>query len=303
MSIDIAKLSGEDYWRALCPGVPLSDRPFDAPAAPYQVEEASLTAAQASLRSDGYGALPTIMDSDECAQISRVIQTVTAAGLPAPFAFVYDPIWRVLQRLAPIMSRFLGPNVRIAPDDLWVWQVDGVHEARGWSWHRDRPSATGFFDAAGQPSVLSVWLPFTAATADNGCIEVLPQGCDPSEPRHAPIYALPAGCEPLVRKLPAAAGAPLLWNVHLLHRGGAYRAATPSPRISAGIYLQSAECETFEGRDIGFDSELPLLDRLGAIAQVIGTFRTMYPFAPDLLAACEAWHNLRRFTLRTAGRS
>jgi hypothetical protein len=232
MPFDVRTLSREDYWRELCPKVSLSASPFSENVESYLIGAEPARSALASIPVDGYAQLPPLVEPAEAAHIADLIQAVTARGLPAPFAFVYDPIWRVFQRLTPVMECFLGPDLSLVPDDFWVWQVDGRHESKGWGWHRDRWRGHGQFDANGRPLILTAWIPFTESALDNGCIELLPLPHDPDVPDDLERQAVDRESEQFVRPLPVPCGAPLVWNMHVLHRGRRY-ARTLDRRASA----------------------------------------------------------------------
>ena len=291
-ALDVRDLVQGDYWRALCPDAPLNVEPFGAEEALYRIDEQALQSARASLLAHGYFALPAIIDVAEMARIARIVQSVTAAGLPAPFALVYDPIWRTLKRLVPLMTGLLGPEASFAPDDFWIWQLDGQHESTGWGWHRDRWQDPGHFDEQRRPLTLTLWIPFTDATLENGCIEVLPTSCDPNFPDHLERDTVGPESRPLVRHLPAAAGAPLGWDVRLLHRGGAYAPHARAPRISMGMHMQNTAFEGLDGR-AGVADAISLVDRLALVGSTVVQYRDRYPLPADLLDACKLWKALR----------
>jgi hypothetical protein len=298
MPFDVKALSREDFWRELCPDAPLTAQPFDTDTTPYHVDAESVQSAHASLFTEGYMGLPPLLPPSESVQIAEIVSTVTAAGLPAPFALIYDPIWRALQRIAPVMSYFLGSEVTFVADDCWTWQVDGVHESKGWDWHRDKWQAPGCFDERGRPAIVTLWIPFTNSTLENGCIEVLPESCDPSIPNDLVQATVPPGRASFVRPLPARAGAPLVWNTRVLHRGRSYEPSAREPRISMGIYVQNSACQVFKGCEFRIGDPIPLAERLGMIAGQVLRYGHLYRIAQELLDACKLWNQLRAIVIQ-----
>ncbi len=58
------------------------------------------------------------------------------------------------------------------------------------------------------------------------------------------------------------AGSILAWNQYLLHWGGSCSKWAQNPRISSGIYFQSADVEPFVPHPVDFSQPLPLRRRL-----------------------------------------
>jgi len=288
---DLANLSKADAWRAIAPGFVLSDNPFDATATPCTSSPQTCEAAEQSLRRDGYFALPAVFEDDQVARAAQLVQTVTAAGWPAPFALVYDHIWEMLGRLTPLVGSFLGAPPQILPD-YWIWQVDGNYESRGWDWHRDDKFDKRCFDDEDRPLILTVWLPFTDASLDNGCIHVLPRSVDTRDREELKRMVVPVELRQLIRPLPAKAGSVLAWDMYALHCGSHFTPAARNPRISLGIYMQNPEIASLDGHPITPGDRLPLLSRLGIISRMINRYASAYSFEPELLANCRRWATL-----------
>src|SRR5690349_20056529 len=80
-----------DYWRSLTRGCDLASAEHSIKAAiedPRAIDEAIL-----GNERDGYFRLPGLVATADVRRISAAIDAVTAAGWPAPFAFVYDEPW------------------------------------------------------------------------------------------------------------------------------------------------------------------------------------------------------------------
>src|SRR5262245_1947950 len=85
-------LNTYDFWRQLAPNHHLSERHFDGCDPPYALDIQRVAEARASLAEEGYLLVPEVLDKPEVARAAALVQRVTSAGLPAPFAMVYDDI-------------------------------------------------------------------------------------------------------------------------------------------------------------------------------------------------------------------
>lgn len=244
------------------------------------------------MRDDGYLKLEPVFRTEDAARAATLVQSLAAAGWPPPFLLVYDHVWSMLSRFCPWANTLLGFESIWLPD-FWVWNLDGRYENSGFRWHRDDKLGQQCFDEHGRPSIVTVWLAFTDATADNGCMQILPLPLDPDLPGTPGTYA-PCRPEllPYVREVPVEAGSILAWNMSVLHRGGFYTERAKGPRISLGMYLQDAAQKSLEGRPISAHHPLPLIDRLGMISRMVLRYHGLYDFAPGLLDFCTPFAEL-----------
>jgi ectoine hydroxylase-related dioxygenase (phytanoyl-CoA dioxygenase family) len=132
----------------------------------------------------------------------------------------------------------------------------------------------------GRPTLLTVWIPYTDATPENGCIYALPTSLDPNLPNHQEIRMVPHA--QYVTALPADAGSIVAWNQFILHWGGRCSPYAPHPRISTGIYFQSS-AEPDYRRAVPFDAPLPFETRLTLIANAFRRYHETFGFPPLLL--------------------
>src|SRR5262249_20672720 len=128
--------------------------------------------------------------------------------------------------------------------------------------------------------LMTVWIPFTDATPENGCIRVLPISRDPNLP-HAPSLSDVPRPEDVV-VIPARAGAILGWNQLLLHGGGKCSTGAQQPRISVGIYVQASDRPDYETA-VPFDEALPLSIRLRLIAHALHRYCKTFHFPREAL--------------------
>jgi hypothetical protein len=160
------------------------------------------------------------------------VMTVKSAGWPPVFAFVYDEFWTVWQLplLTSLVGDVLGSPVHMRAR-VWTYYVHPVRGARGWPPHAEEYGARG----------LTIWIPLTDATLDNGCIYVVPKDLIAGHVDVAGVFrAREVASETAStllhasRALPAAAGSMLAWDFDVIHWGSVVlRAAEPRISISA----------------------------------------------------------------------
>ncbi|MBK9030423.1 MAG: phytanoyl-CoA dioxygenase family protein [Myxococcales bacterium] len=228
---------------------------------------------------DGYFALPSVLDAALVARCHAAVAAAHAASVPTVAAFAYDAPWELAVALAPIVSAALGaPAVR--QPAFWAWWVGGGGAPGGWAAHRDNPAVE--VDERGAPDGLSVWVPVTDATADNGCMYVVPAPWDlqyQNPNATTEILSLQT-----VRALPAPAGSVLGWTPKLLHWGALARPGAP-PRVSLSIEYQRADRPPIEATVAPLDEIPPPAARRAAIVEQWHRYRHMHEQDDDALTA------------------
>jgi len=277
----IADARSESYWRALAPDFPIQTHPGDEKASAERGSAKALAERDASrhLRDDGYFQIDAVLDDRILARLNRLVDVVTGAGWPAPFAWMYDEVWACvrLPELQTILTAALGDGYLHIPH-LWVHEVPAVAGAAGWSPH---------FDGDGSSRV-SVWLALTDATVDNGCMHVVPRsalaasfhGDWPPErmiPVRDAVRALHAS-----RALPVSAGAALGWTFDTLHWGGPSVATrdrqTARRAISLEFIARGETPDSYETPLIDPRGPLPsFAERLSIIARALATYEHFEP--------------------------
>ncbi|MCU1382695.1 MAG: protein involved in biosynthesis of mitomycin antibiotics/polyketide fumonisin [Acidobacteria bacterium] len=260
------------YWQHLVPDAAIGR---GTPAAPLPIADDALSAAAADLRHDRYFRTPPLIGPLSLATINRAIDIVIAAGWPPVFAMVYDELWDCcrLPAIAQLLEGHLGAGYRQIPH-LWVHIVPAVSGAMGWMPHFD-----GFRKAR-----LSIWLALTDATADNGCIHLVPPDTLPDSFRTTDVD------EPVLmrdvlkamqgtRALPVPAGGALGWEFDVFHWGG--RATNPrqARRAISMEFLAAAECaEADETPLLAVTAPLPdFATRLRIVASGLQTYAKREP--------------------------
>lgn len=284
----LKELSRPDFWRRLAPDYAISARPFEVSPELATVTPSQLDQACELLARDGYLVLPALVDAAQTQRAAQLVQAMTAAGFPAPFALLYDHLWSTVGGVARVFAGVFGAQPCVLPD-YWIWQVDGHYESHGWEWHRDDKFEQRCFDEHGRPLVLTVWFAFTDALPENGCIHVVPQSLDPNCPGNLRSMKVGPELEHAVRAVPAEAGSVLAWNMYVLHAGGSYMPGARGPRISLGIYMEHPDAPTTDGRAIKLSDDIPFSDRLGAVARMVLRYADRYSFDPRLVDCCRTW--------------
>src|SRR5207245_2078717 len=102
------------------------------------------------------------------------IEVLRKEDWPPVFSFIYDEFWLATRgpSLAGLLSTALGPEHRQIPH-LWTFYIPPTRGATGWLPHVDGWEKS---DGSGDRSNrLTVWIPLSEATLENGCMYVIPK--------------------------------------------------------------------------------------------------------------------------------
>jgi hypothetical protein len=262
------------YWRQLAPEVNVDGAQSALPYTAMASE--TIEAAAASLQEDGVLHLKSVIDPQTIARLNTAIDRVVGAGWPAVFAGVFDEFWLCTRAsaLRQAVGAALGDETVLSPK-IWIHVVRPSRTAAGWPPHLDGPGRRR----------VNCWLALTDATAENGCMHVIPRPLalpalgdrlDAGEAFTTPeILAMLHGATPL----PASAGDFLAWSFDILHWGGQARRGRSERRSLAFELI--AKTETLEDDERAgppIDGPLPPLEmRLQAIAGGILRYRKFEP--------------------------
>jgi hypothetical protein len=265
-----------DYWKDFVPGMGVLDlRSVDhLEGAAFSSEQEAW--ALAHLKRHGYFRMPPLVAPEVTARMCTSVEMLRNAGWPTVFTYVYDEFWTVWRTpsMVRLLSSCLGAGY-FQTSGVWTYRVDPQQRGSGWPPH---------VDSRNDAERLSVWIPLTEATLDNGCMYVIPQ--DRVPPNLPPSYLdwKSISVQELSRllhsvtPLPAVVGSVLGWNNRLIHWGGGSTELAAGPRISiAAEFLREG---TRPHR-----SELPVLDanlpdfetRLRVIGQAILAYEKFEP--------------------------
>jgi hypothetical protein len=214
-----------EYWRGLCPGLPIEG------GGPVWLEDAPLVPAERDLEADlarqGYFRTEPFFSEEVILRMRGAVDELRRQGWPQTFTFVYDAFWAAFRAPAfvRLLSVLLGPGFR-QDAAVWTYFVPTTTGARGWPPHADN-----------NPGRLTVWIPLTDATLENGCMYVIPKDrlaatLDRRFPDVGSVTIPQLGALlQAARALPARAGSILTWDQDLVHWGSISNDAA-WPRIS-----------------------------------------------------------------------
>lgn len=201
------------------------------------------------MNEDGYFHVDGVYSLSSMRRMRTSIERVRQAGWPAVFSMIYEDFWTIVRTppVVRLLAGILGPGYMQIPH-MWCHYVNPSLGAHGWLPHVDGSDKTR----------VSIWIPFTDATLDNGCIYLVPESRLPRGfGRNLPRRIRYSNFDTLtllqnMRALPAPAGSILGWNFGVIH-WGSMAVDGPEPRVSASY--------EFIARGVKPESqELPLMD-------------------------------------------
>jgi len=279
MAGSLEAVTTQEYWRDLAPSFRIADHGFLSPN-PADASVACAIAAQ-DIAKDGYTQLRGINLGTDFAKMAGVARALTARNLEAVFCFVYDEFWRPYFRLDALYRHLLGPYTFLP--DFWAWDVDPKRGGAGWGRHRDRGRQA--LRADGSPISLTTWIAISEATAENGCLRMVPKHADPTyNTPHENDWLFE---EQNVRVLPAMPGDVLIWNQAVTHWGGKAEPGASHSRISLSFETQRLDVPSSEEPLIAPWEIVPFERRLRLIAQKLLHYRHMHAITPALEALAE----------------
>lgn len=279
----LQRIHQKETWTALNPELKISETPFGPPAQGFAFERDDTLRAVAQVSLEGYlMSRPGLIPKALCQALARAVERLQREGFHPLYAAVYDEYWQVLQGIQPYLEGILGPGC-YPVGDFWTWLISPQTANAGWAPHRDLQFKTPTLREDGRPTIVTVWLPFSDATPLNGCMYLVPQNLDPNLPEHPERYGLSMQN---IRALPASAGTVLAWNQYVFHWGSRCSSFADGPRISTGIYYQSADVEPFVGKRVRFDGPLSFETRIAYIASNILNYHQYHDYPEEILSMC-----------------
>lgn len=261
-----------DYWLDLAPSLTIEGQVNRQADVKLRPELAG--AMSDSMASEGYLHLPPVFGVSELEPIRDAISALTKAELPAVFIYIYDQPWALFQRLQPIISAYLGDRFALLPN-FWAWHIPTDVGASGWPVHQDCSGQTRFVSSDGETTLmsLSLWVPLTDATTDNGCMYVLPRSREAMYPN---LRADPDQINPdQGLALPAKAGSVLGWSQDLFHWSGRVTDKAENPRYSLSLEFQNPTFEAMAEPLLDVANPPPFAERLQLIIQQFQKYRHM----------------------------
>lgn len=268
------------HWQNLCPELSVGRaKPFS------DIEKSVLTIDERKslvqrLVRDGYLKSEPILSETLLAAMRSALVTLHEHGYPPVFAYVYDQFWDIARSpsVRALLADALGPGCRQSPR-VWAFHLATENGASGWPPHVDGGHLAHTTDR------ITLWLPITDATLENGCMNVVPKHFLPASLPDE--FANDArGISPKIwrimlqgaRPLPARAGSILAWDFQVVHWSSFCDEAV-EPRMSLAVEIIGPTVEPTEGELPLFDLDTlpPFTERLRAIAKGLLSYQRFEP--------------------------
>ena len=232
--------SAPGFWRKLAPQLTIGERADNHDAIKF--DRSVLSAISNTLGQDGYLHLPQQFCRQQTDPVYMGIKALESEGIPAVYIYLFDQPWVLFSRLGQLIRYFLGANFALLPN-FWAWNIPARKGASGWPPHQDCQARTRYSDGSGGDILLSLslWLPLSDATLENGCMSVLPR----SNEHH---YDMPLDDPADIRSehglaLPVQAGSVLGWAQDLYHWSNRVTEKAEGPRLSLSFEFQNRAFE------------------------------------------------------------
>ncbi len=246
-----------EFWRRLAPELTISDaQPLHALRHPTSKSSRE----RMHLVNDGYLRMNQPGLKVSMGKIAGAMDRIVNAGLPAAFIGVYDEVWSIIAELNGVLDGLFDGKTAMVPNFWAAHTVANTGLAAG----RKR-AGNGVFDD-GTPKNVTVWVPLTDATPDNGCVYVVPAGQDRNYGRENVSRA--DASLPGIRALTAKAGDVLIWTGETYHwQGRPERRHQDGALMSLNWEFQSSDEAPLEGLLIDSYPYVPFETRLALLAR------------------------------------
>ncbi len=229
-----------DYWRQLNPELTIGAAYGEDLAA--ILDEHALKGASDHLNREGYFTLPPVLNLELINRLRHGMERLKQAGHPPVYIYLYDESWFVFAALSKLISRFLGDDFALLPN-FWAWHLDTEKGSVGWPPHQDCQAQTCF--SIDEDNIilmsLSLWVPLSEATLDNGCMMVLPKTIEKSY--GPPISSIEDINLHDAVALPAQSGAVMGWTQEAYHWSATATGKSEIPRMSLSLEFQNKSFE------------------------------------------------------------
>lgn len=274
-----------ERWRRLVPFASIEEKVVSGDHARIARQDA--VREKGRLDEDGYFCLKQVFDGERIARMHDIVKAVRADGWPVAFAFVYDDFWSIAR--TPSISAFLeaslGPDF-VQNTVVWAHWVPDAKGVAGWRPHDDYQG--------GGDTFLSLWIPLSDATVENGCMFLVPdrrsrEVVETIKTQDSLPDALFRETLQDVVALPVPSGALIGWRGDVLHWGGA-NSGSAVPRVSLALEFRSRDPKTsrFERPLIDPRAALPpFRTRLYAIVKALREYTKFEPLLLRHLALAE----------------
>jgi len=300
----------------------------DGEANPTAESESTLPvdweAAEEDLALRGHFVVPKPMQTATASALVEAVAELEAAGWPAAFVWMYDEPWHHLCALWEGMEGLLGGEAVLEPS-VFAYALRKPPGRQERAEEASPPSTTSAdyvgsnfglphrdyshdesYSRDGELSTITLWIPLTDATIDNGCVYVLPREFDTefdasSSKHHMRVASETAAGTELAfnlagaRPLLAAPGQALGWTGNLIHWGSQCASDTKAgPRRSLGCVFRHpsafAESREADGANLlaqGLTKErcldMGLSERCKVICKSLLAYQAWYTLGKEAL--------------------
>ncbi|MDP2697483.1 phytanoyl-CoA dioxygenase family protein [Thalassospira sp.] len=263
------------FWAGFNPGLTIDGTDNGFPA--IDAARFGLSAVSDHFWQEGYFRIEDVLPSAPLLALRTGIERLVAEGLPPVMIYLYDEAWQVFAALRPLLTHFLGDKIALLPH-FWALHVDPQSAGRGWPPHRDYQGDSVIGDD--MAISLSLWVPLSIASPDNGCMYVLPRSFEAAY--GAPVTDPAQVALQDVRALPAVPGTVMGWRQDVYHWGGRASRFASEPRISLSLEFQNAAFDPMGDPLLNPDHPPCFAERLALIAGQFGKYRHMQDISPEM---------------------
>jgi hypothetical protein len=277
---EMEQYGNRNFWIGLNPSGHIEDKDYLRQIQLLDPDEEYLDALLGRFHTEGYFQLKQQEWAGLVQRCQSMIRKLEEESVPTVFAFMYDELWELFYKLHHVLQRIFGGRYQIMPE-FWVWSLNPAKQDSGWKPHRDRGPDSLFPD--GRPKCITVWIPLTAATPDNGCIYVVPADRDRNygDPGEKAYDGFDLAA---VRAIPAAPGEVLCWNQAILHWGAQATRFADGPRVSVAMEFQDAAVPPMCKPLLRPSSVLSFGDRLRLCVAQVMAYQEQYQFSPETIS-------------------
>jgi len=237
----VERARNPDYWISLCPTTTITaSQPETGPSEELNSDLASVIH---DYRTYGHCAVYDAFALDDIAALQTAAISISEAGWPLIFAFVYDEFWKIgrTTKLRAFVSSLIGSGYQPTVS-FWVNYVPAVRGGSGFPPHMD--------DVWPGHHTVTCWVPLTPVTPDNGCLYVIERDSENSGESVDLSGANLTGAQvlsalPRVRALPARPGSFLAWPNNTIHWGGMFLRGQQA-RMALSFHFTSADFENVD---------------------------------------------------------
>jgi hypothetical protein len=268
----LTKLHSPIFWQRLAPQLSINEH-FQT-TCPIAIPDYILQSVSSSMEKDGYFHLPPLLDRSKTNSILDGILSLIKEGIPPVFIYIYDQPWALFDQLHPIIQLFLGNKFSLLPN-FWAWYIQPVKGSSGWPTHTDCSAKTRFESIDGGTTLISmsIWIPLTDATMENGCMAVLPRS---REILYDPTITDPSQIKPEdAVNLPVNSGSVLGWSQDLYHWSRHATSNKITPRVSLSLEFQNPAFSPLIEPLLNIAQPPPFEERLSLILSQFEKYKDM----------------------------